>query len=363
MSEEQKIYNAGEEADGSGGNGPQSQMSISADLVKAALDRLVESGSMTDEGRILTWWLYCYGRDSKWRLRDYADAIKTSTTTVHRLFNGNYGAAYDGIVASIERFKKVADERSKRREIGFIETSAWQKISRVCNSALYDNMPAFIYGSSQIGKTACLEEFQRRNNHGTTRYVRMPASPSFMYFIRLMAESCYISPRLHLDVLRRKIIESLDSRNLLIVDEVHQAFCTCSESTAVKIIEFLREIYDRSGCGIVLCGTKVFRDEFESGRQSRIYDQLRRRGMLELLLPDTPSRGDINRIAKAFGLQPPEGDALDLIKDMLQQSGLGMYIKFLQCAHGVSVSRKEPVAWQHFSDAYAGIRALSARKA
>lgn len=336
------------------------RMAIPGDTVKIAIDRLVESGALDDDGRDLVMWFYGYSRDSRWRLKDCADALAVSPTTVHRLFNGSYGAAYDGIVAAVARFKKVADERAKRRQIGFIETTAWGKISRVCNAALYDNMPAFIYGASQIGKTACLQEFARRNNHGTTRYIRMPSSPTFQYFLKTVAEACYISTRQNHDILRRRIMDALDSRNLLIVDEVHQAMCTASENAARKVIEFLREIYDRTGCGIVLCGTKVFRDEFERGRQALIFDQFRRRGMLELTLPDTPSKADINKIAKAFDLPPPEGDVLELIKTMLQSSGLGKYIKFLQYANGVSVSRNEALSWTHFTDAYAGVKALSA---
>jgi len=356
MSEERVDYTPDTEPEGLDN---QSRMSIPGDTVKIALDRLVESGEMDAEGRALAWWFYCYSRDARWRLRDCADALGTSTTTVHRLFNGSYGASYAAVIGSIERFKRLADERGKRREIGFVETSAWQKISRICNAALYDNMPAFVYGASQIGKTACLLEFARRNNHGQTRYIRMPSSPSFQFFLRTVAEACYLSPRQNQDALRRRIMDALDSRNLLIVDEVHQAMCTASELGSRKVVEFLREVYDRTGCGIVLCGTKVFRDEFERGRQAMIFDQFRRRGMLELTLPDVPSRGDINRIARAFDLAAPDGDTLDLIKGMLQTSGIGKYIKFLQCANGVAVTRKESLTWQHFADTYAGIRALS----
>jgi len=355
MSEEKREY----DDQGKTSLDNQGRMSIPGDTVKIALDRLVDSDELDDESRDLVWWFYCFGKDSKWALKDFANAIQSSTTTVHRLFNGRYGASYAAIVAAVERFKTLADERAKRKTLGFVETSAWQKISRVCNAALYDNMPAFIYGSSQIGKTECLREFARRNNHGTTRYVRMPSSPSFPFFLKTLAESCYLSSRQHQDALRRRIMDALDSRNLLIVDEVHQAMCTASDLTARKVVEFLREVYDRTGCGIVLCGTKVFRNEFEHGRQALIFDQFRRRGMLELVLPDAPSKRDIAKIAKAFELPAPEGDVLDLIKSMLQTSGLGKYIKFLQYANGVSVTRKEQLSWAHFVDAYEGVRALS----
>lgn len=340
----------------------QARISIPGDVVKTALSRLVQTGQMDADGETLVWWFYCFARESNWRLADAADAIDKDKTTVHRLFNGSYGASYDNLLEAILRYKKIALERAKRRNIGFIETSTYAKVSAVCKSALNDSMPAFIYGASQIGKTACLTEFARRNNHGQTKYIRMPAAPSFPFFLKMIAEACFISTRLNADATRRRIVDAIDDRNLLMIDEFHQCLITSSELTARKIVEYLREIYDRTGCGVCICGTKVIQDEFQHGRQKLVFDQFRRRGMLELVLPDTPPKSDIVKIAAAFDLPAPDADHLDIIRMMLMDSGIGKYFKFLQYAHGLAVGRKEKLAWDHFSAAYDGVKKLSSKE-
>jgi DNA transposition AAA+ family ATPase len=340
-------------------NTSQARLSIPGDTVKIALTKMRDNGTLNEQDESMVWWFYCHCRDKRYSLAESADAIGYDGTTVHRLFNGTYGAKLDKVVDAITRYKKVATERGKRRDIGFIEISNWRKISQVCDSAFYDSMPAYIYGASQIGKTESLKEYARRNNHGQTRYIRMPSSPSFPFFVKTLAESCFISSRQNHDITRRRIMDSLDSKNIILVDEVHQAMLTTSESTARKVIEFLREVYDRTECGIVMCGTNVFRDEFERGRQKMVFDQFRRRGMLELCLPDTPPKSDIIKIAKSFDLDEPEDKALETIKTMLQESGIGKYFKFLQYANGVAVSRKETLSWDHFLAAYDGVKKLS----
>lgn len=340
----------------------QARISIPGDVVKTALARLVQTGQIDADGETLIWWFYCFARESNWRLADAADAIDKDKTTVHRLFNGSYGASYDNLLESILRYKKIALERSKRRNIGFIETSTFDKVSSICTNALNDAMPAFIYGASQIGKTASLQEFARRNNHGQTKYIRMPAAPSFPFFLKMIAESCFISTRLNADATRRRIVDAIDDRNLLIVDEFHQCLITASELTARKIVEYLREIYDRTSCGVVICGTKVIQEEFNKGKQMLVFDQFRKRGMLELVLPDTPPKSDIVKIAKAFDLPSPDDASLDIIKTMLIDSGIGKYFKFLQYAHGIAVSRKEKLNWDHFAKAYDGVKKLSSKE-
>lgn len=337
----------------------QNRVSVPGDTVLTALGRLVTEGEISEEDKALIWWFYGHVRDRGMSLRDAGKCLDRDATTVHRLFNGRYGAKYDNLVAEIKRYKQIASAREKRKDIGYIETSTWRKISAVCRGALEDNMPAYIYGSSQVGKTAALLEYQRRNNHGQTRYVRMPAAPSHPLVISYVAEACYISTRHKQSDMRRRIMDALDDRTLLIVDEFHQALLNTSELGARKIVEFIREVYDRTGCGVVICGTKILRDELERGRQSLVWEQFRRRGMVELVLPDAPPKSDIVKIASAFGLPEPDAAMQKTIHDMLVSSGIGKYIKYLQYAYGLAKSDGKPLSWEHFNKAYRSVMALS----
>jgi DNA transposition AAA+ family ATPase len=187
----------------------------------------------------------------------------------------------------------------------------------------------------------------------------MPAAPSLPLAIHYIAEACHISSRHRSLDLRRRIMDALDDRTLLIVDEFHQALIGTTDLMARKVIEFVREVYDRTGCGIVICGTRVLSDELDHGRQALVWEQFRRRGLIELRLPDAPPRADIVKIAAAFGLPEPDGAVFEAIREMLQASGLGRYIGYLQYAHGLAASQKKPLSWDHFAQAYRSVRALS----
>jgi DNA transposition AAA+ family ATPase len=337
----------------------QSRISVPGDTVMTALNRLVTNGDLDEDGKAAVWWFFGHCRDKGMSLDDAGKCIDKDGTTVHRLFNGRYGAAYDNMVSDIKRFRKIAEERAKRKDIGFIETTIWRKISIVCRGALFDSMPAYIYGASQIGKSACLEEYARRNNHGQTRYIRMPSAPTRRKVLELLSEACFISTKHTFDDLNRRIFHAIDDRTLLIFDEFHQVFIGASDLEARKIVEFVREVYDRTHSGIAICGTKVVQEEFERGRQRMVWDQFRRRGMVELVLPDVAPKSDVLKIAAAFGLDEPDAATMEIIRGMLERSGIGMYFKFLQFAHGMATTQKKPLSWDHFSQAYRNIKALS----
>lgn len=340
-------------------NDTRTGISIPGDQVLQALNRLVATGELDDAGKSAVLWFYGHCRESGMSLAEAGSCIDRDASTVYRLFTGRYGAGYGNLLAAIARYRKIAEQRAKRKAIGYIETSTWRKVSTVCNAALFDGLPAYIYGDSQIGKTAALLEYQRRNNHGQTRYVRMPAAPSMPMVMAYLADGCHISTRITGADIRRRICAALDDKTLLILDEFHQVMIGAGDLLARKIVETIREIYDRTGCGIVMCGTRVLRDELEKGRQALVYEQFRRRGMIELVLPPSPPRSDIVKIAATFGLPEPGDAEMETIAEMLKTSGLGKYIKFLQLAHGLAIGRRQPLAWAHFVQAHRSIAALS----
>ena len=342
----------------------ENHINISGDTIRQSMNGLIALGSITDEeaGHII--WAYSWAQANNLSMSNAARAIGLDPSTLGRLFSASYQAGYSKVVEKIAKFRKITEARSSRKDVGFIETSVWRKVDAVCTNALHEQMPAFIYGSSQIGKTTCLLEFARRNNHGTTKYFRMPAACTFGYFVRSLACSCFLGSqhtleKYTLDRLRDRICASIDSNNLIIIDEFHQAMVTCRPHTAGQIVEFIREVYDRTHCGVVLSATKVGEKELEQGVNAGLYDQLRRRGMVKLVLPDTATLPDIKKIASHFELPPPEGEVLEAIRQMLKTSGTGMYIKYLQAAHSFSVKKEQPLTWDIFAQVYNGMLELA----
>lgn len=336
-----------------------STINISGDVVKQALADQVRKEDLTQEQSDLIWWFYCHARTEGFDLKEAAHQIGKDSTTLYRVWSGKYAARLDGICSDITRYRKLAEERSQRVKLDFVETSTWKIIDKVCNAALVTQTVAMIWGDSQIGKTSCLEEYARRNNHGQTKLVRMPASAGVQLFMKEMARACFVSTHSSFESLRERVLNAIDDKTLVIIDELHQAFTSYQHGSAIKVAEVLREIYDRTHCGLVLCGTNVLRDELHTGTLAPILEQLRRRGTIKIQLPATPPKSDLDRIAKRFGLPPAEGLALDVVKTMLQSSGLGMYIKFLQAGCAMAAKEGRKASWDHFVQAHDIIAKLS----
>lgn len=303
--------------------GNENLIRIPGDKVQEALARLLSAGEIDDAGKSEIWWFYNHAMINNWNLDDAGKAIRRDASTAYRLFLGRYGAKYDNLIDDVRSFHKLADERGQRMRLGFVETKTWEKIDAVCRHALVGQLPAFVYGAAQIGKTRCLEEFARRNNHGTTKMIRMCAAPTLVMVQQMLADCLYISGRLSAPELRRRIFAAIDDKMLIVIDELHQVLIGCGDATAIRIIEFLREIYDRCGSGVVFSGTKVLRNELERGRLSMVLEQFRRRGIINLVLPDVAPREDVVKFAKAFGLDAPKNEADDIVKTMIKTSGLG----------------------------------------
>jgi DNA transposition AAA+ family ATPase len=144
----------------------------------------------------------------------------------------------------------------------------------------------------------------------------------------------------------------------VIVDEAHQAFLSYRPSSQVKVLELIREIYDRTSCGLVMCMTTWGREQFTRGSISILVEQLRRRGTIKINLPPRPSAADVARIARKFGLEAPTGAARETVNDMLHTSGLGMLIKFLQNGSALAANQKQRFTWEHFQAGYDIVRKL-----
>lgn len=323
---------------------------ISADTVKASLNEMIKVKKITPEQSELIWWFYAFARGNAWSVRQAAEELGVDYSTLYRAMRNDYGAKLDNFCEKISRYKAIAIERATITDVTFVETKTAMDIFQVCDAALFSQTIAFVFGDSQQGKTTALEEYARRNNHGQTKYIRLPASAGVQLVAKEFAKACFVSPKSCFEKLRDRIINSIDHKNLLIVDELHQCFTSYNKTSAIKVMEFIREIYDRTHCGVVLCGTHVLKEEIEIGKLSKLLEQLRRRGIIRIELPKRPPKSDIDKIAKSFGLESPAQGSTEyeIIQSMMQHSGLGMYVKFLQAASSMANKKKSALTWQHF---------------
>jgi DNA transposition AAA+ family ATPase len=297
-------------------------------------------------------WLYNWARANRWTAKQLEAETKISWTTLYRVFTGKYGARLDSVIERITTYRKLAEERATMGGAPFCETSVSRKIFKACEYALVSQSLVFIYGEPQIGKTFTLEEYLRLNNHGQTKMVRMPASAGVQLMMKEFARACYISPNAAFEGLRDSVFNAIDSKNLVIVDELHQVFLSYQRGSAIKALEVIREIHDRTKCGMVLCGTLRLRQEIMLGQHADLLEQFRRRGVLEIVLPKTLPRADVDRITAGYGLPPATDDALALQTDILRDHGLGKLCKFIQTGARIAHKAKERLNWNHIIKAH-----------
>lgn len=344
-------------------------ISAPAHQVRSALRLAVERGQLSEEDAEEVFWLYSYAQDKGLREAELAAKMGGyDKNTLYQVFRGVYGVQKDGrwsswanVVKSIRAFRRVEVEEAKKKNIGIVETEVKRTVFQACTAALNDGMPAFIYGASQIGKTTALEEFRRLNNHGRTVYLRMGSGWTRPRLVRELATKFGNSPRNARSwTLEDAIFGSLTRYNLLMIDEFHLAFETTTEQACKAMMEFIREVYDRTGCGLVMSATKVGLEGLEGGSNKMLFDQMRRRGVVKIVLPDVPPVRDLNAVARAFDLPLPAGETLAGLKRLVKTRGLGVLIKYLQKAHALAKAKRETLSWDGFERVKNGYLALGA---
>jgi len=164
---------------------------------------------------------------------------------------------------------------------------------------------------------------------------------------------------------------------LLIVDECHQCCWASRGRRSLLALDFVREIHDVRKCGVVLCGTNVFRDEIRLGKDSPMLRQLWLRNILPLQLPDVPTERQLATFAQAYGLSPaPDrsltpkvlgddgadinvtGNPADIQKGVIRDDGLGRWLAILQESADLAASQKRRITWGHVILTHAMFRAM-----
>ena len=293
-------------------------------------------------------------------LKKLADLTGVSTTVIHRLFRGEYGADPASSIAKLEKARATFHESADNPE--FIQTSLASRLFTIFDKTRALRNVSILWGLMGIGKTECVTEYQRLNNHGRTIVVRFPAGATFAFFVAHVAKACGVATRSQSQLeQRQKIYQVLGAgKRLLIVDELHQAFLTTRADTAVKCCEFLREIIDVSGCGLVLMGTKLLQESVFSGPHKEALAQLVDRGTVQIPLPDKATKTDIRAFLSNYGLQfpAPEDPAAHVLNDILVSHGLRKLTMHLRDGAAYARKRQEPCSWSHFLAAFEAIQSL-----
>jgi DNA transposition AAA+ family ATPase len=357
-------------------------INIGGDTVTQATDHLPE------EQKHLVRWIYNHARNEKWDWATFVAETGLDRSQIYRVFTDSYRypkVAYrvekgtdgedvkipyphpkanqriplDGVCEKITTFKLRYEALRGVASEDFIETSVWEKVEWLCDMVFKRHKMGFLYGDSQLGKSTCLKEYTRRNNHGQTTYFEMPPSAGVQLMTKTLAKALHVSACTCFENLLEDVIHALDSSKLLIVDEIHRVFTTYQKTSVMRCMDVLRYIHDQTKCGMILCGTNVFRDQVREGEFFRYLSQLKRRGLYELQLSIKPKRSDLDLICAAYGLPPAQDFAEETLLYIANKDGFGVVCTRLADAKGMAEKAKEPLTWAHFIKAYNIVREMS----
>lgn len=290
----------------------------STDQVAQAMRIYVDSGRISsDDHATLVWFFHhCKTERGYTSFDDFGKLIEYSGSTVSRLFGGKYVGDVGEAVKKVAAYRHLNAERRKMAGDVFVETSIWESVKNVCDLAITHNRPVRIVGVSQIGKTMGLEEYRRRAKC-TVFYCRVPAAPTFRNFQESLANACGLPTSLRSEEIRMRVPKALSEQTLLVVDELHELALSAGRSTAMKCMEWLREVWDVSRCGLVVCGTQSMEDDLINGAAMRGWlDQFDQRCIRKLVLPKRLPASDVALTAEAYGFPPPRKSEENLLASL-----------------------------------------------
>ena len=240
-----------------------------------------------------------------------AAALGMSATTVSRVRRGIYEGDLAAVADKAALALRLWQERGDGRR-AFVETSIAAKVFTACDFALSRQTPVILTGESQIGKTTALEEYARRSD-APVRLVRMPAAANLPLFLEELAEALGVAAKP--GERRRRILRALNDRTLLVVDEIHELVHTTGRDHTKRICEVIRELYDRTRCGLVLCGTELAETDLIHGPDAGALAQIARRAIAVRLGRRLPLQ-DALKVAGHYGLPAPTDAAREALRPL-----------------------------------------------
>jgi DNA transposition AAA+ family ATPase len=321
------------------------------------------SGLVTEEQFATVEWLLTHGIDNKLSIAALGRAAGLGEGTMSKLVNGAYGSGsmekrtfklipIAGLCVTIEGYRDLFEQQRAIHKADFVETSIFKSLKEVCETALAYQTIYPAYGPSQLGKSTALEKIRDQDKYRRTIYVEMPAMGYEGEFLVALNAALRESTKTSGTRLRNRPCEVIKPHNLLIIDEIHQTTVVPGRGSArVGTLEYIRLLWNKTKCGLVLCGTNVFRDEVETGTHHLLLEQLRRRGLPPMQLPDVLPREDMDAIARAYGL-PPAPDAVHKGReDLVKTTGLRAYVTFLKMGAKKADKAARKITWADYSSA------------
>jgi DNA transposition AAA+ family ATPase len=315
-------------------------------------------------------WKYCRDRDLD---REQLDSLVLkdngkeaySYDSLYQLFTGRRvkaGVDVAPICDAIAAFRRQVDAQPVTH--GFIKTRMAGELWAYVKRAQQRQAVGFVFGDWAVGKTTPMEELARHD--ASVTYVRMPTRGHLRELLRNLATKLAMGDQQTVHDLSSRVINAFGPGDVLVIDEADQAFTAMKKSLGLATLDFLRELWDKARCGIVLVMDTAGRDQFLRGENKARLQRLWRRRLPMLQLPSVPYADDLVLFAAKFGLPPATAEEIEITYVDLggvkrkhrdaparlqhavlsdSDGGLFVWLNMLADARAEADALKRPVTW------------------
>lgn len=220
---------------------------------------------------------------------------------IYDVFTGKYDGDLDSFCGAIQLLKTKAAQN-----MPLVETIVVKRMIEALDYARDYSAMVSIQGPTGRGKTYTTKVWARNNNHGRTRYIRVPSGCTRRQIVCMLCASCGIGINGHKTTeLEQRLFKAFTSRNVILVDEAGHLVpkANCNGTSA---IELLRDLHDICGCAVAMIFTNVYLKEIKSGRLADYFEQFVGRIEFEVPIPDKIFRGEVEDIVRSFVAEPPQ---------------------------------------------------------
>lgn len=284
-----------------------------------------------------------------------AKQCNVSRGTVSDVLRGVYGARRDKKACDdseyLRRFNNWMELDARRRNIlqnkKCVAHSVAREIITVAELVSETCMMGVVYGPARIGKTFTLQALENSDRLGNPVMFRMGASKATPKAVcELMCDKLGLPVLGSLASLTRRLVKHLaGTRRMLIFDE--------ADACSYRILEWIREIHDDTGCPVLLAGKPKIRQRLgfrDLGSFREVTDQLSNRIFVKRDLTERTrrtnnpeplySKDDIRQLIKVANLElKVSRSAVDWLQDrscVIGMGGFGMVAVYLYLAYKVA---------------------------
>ncbi len=316
---------------------------------------------------LISAFLWCIDPRHPMAKPDFARRVGASDNLLYKLYTGKYRspdneqlAPAPELIKAIQHFLTLEKERFESGENQFVVTPTAKKLFTAAELARESQSIVFVWGPSHIGKTWALEYHTAANNHGRTIYSRLEAASGLGGMVRRIATDIGISDNSNTAALVGRIKNGLTPETLLILDECHLLSYTYRKGSFHNCMEVIREIHDKTKCGLLLCFTLL--DDVRAASQKEL-QQLWRRGVHKVPLPLMPTKADLAAILQHNGIAfPASADQVtvggqtekpyEVLRQLAKTEGLKAITERLRYGRKLAHKAGEKLDWNHVINAH-----------